>query len=261
MFEDQQDQKPGGVEDIFSATDKTPAAVPPASPPPGPPSALSQGKLQPVGSSVPAMPLAQISGNVGTGFPFKKAIALSVVSLVVVGGAGAAWWWWQTRGQTPVAPPAQGSPTVNPATPAGGQAAPAEPANTVDSKLQETFDNAQNRAINRALDPLGASQPATDRAAPAAPVFQPGGAGAAVDTDGDGLNDAEELTLGTNARLVDTDGDGLADWEEVKIFTTNPLQADTDGDTYSDGLEVQNGYNPKGAGKLLDFEQAKKNVQ
>jgi hypothetical protein len=39
------------------------------------------------------------------------------------------------------------------------------------------------------------------------------------------------------------------------------LNADTDGDGYSDGTEVVNGYNPNGTGKLLDFEQAKKALQ
>ncbi len=37
-----------------------------------------------------------------------------------------------------------------------------------------------------------------------------------VDTDGDGLTDAEERLLGTNPALVDTDGDGFSDGEEVR---------------------------------------------
>lgn len=71
-----------------------------------------------------------------------------------------------------------------------------------------------------------------------------------VDTDQDGLSDQEEAMLGTNINIVDTDIDGLSDYEEVKIYGTDPLLADTDGDTYTDGDEVRNGYNPLGAGKL-----------
>ncbi len=73
-----------------------------------------------------------------------------------------------------------------------------------------------------------------------------------IDSDGDGLSDDEEQTLGTNPNLIDTDNDGLSDYEEVKIFKTDPLNPDTDGDDYSDGDEVKNGYNPLGAGKLAD---------
>lgn len=48
-----------------------------------------------------------------------------------------------------------------------------------------------------------------------------------VDSDGDGLSDAAELFLGTNAQLSDTDNDGYSDFEEIV-----------------------SGYNPNGAGKL-----------
>ncbi len=53
-----------------------------------------------------------------------------------------------------------------------------------------------------------------------------------VDDDGDGLSDAEELTLGTNPLLPDTDGDGFADGIEVAqetdpldplVFPTDPV--------------------------------------
>lgn len=42
----------------------------------------------------------------------------------------------------------------------------------------------------------------------------------------------------------DSDGDGLLDSEETAIYGTNPQAADTDGDGYSDGQEVQNGFDP-----------------
>lgn len=71
-----------------------------------------------------------------------------------------------------------------------------------------------------------------------------------VDTDGDGLTDAEETALGTDPTITDTDMDGLTDREEVKVFFTDSRNPDTDSDGYLDGLEVKNGFNPKGDGKL-----------
>jgi hypothetical protein len=65
-----------------------------------------------------------------------------------------------------------------------------------------------------------------------------GGGGGGLDSDGDGLTDAEEGSLGTDPFNPDTDGDGLMDGEEVNVHFTNPLNADTDGDGQSDGSEV-----------------------
>jgi outer membrane protein OmpA-like peptidoglycan-associated protein len=63
-------------------------------------------------------------------------------------------------------------------------------------------------------------------------------AGGAVDSDGDGLTDAEELALGTNPRDPDTDKDRLLDGEEVKKYKTDPLNPDSDYDGLKDGDEV-----------------------
>jgi len=71
-----------------------------------------------------------------------------------------------------------------------------------------------------------------------------------VDTDSDGLFDDEEEKIGTDKNLADTDGDSLSDFEEVRTWETDPLVKDTDGDGYGDGIEVQNGYDPKGLGQL-----------
>lgn len=76
-----------------------------------------------------------------------------------------------------------------------------------------------------------------------------------LDSDGDGLSDAEEATLGTDPTKSDTDNDGLTDGEEVNIYHTDPLNPDTDGDGYLDGDEVRNGYNPNGPGKLFNLPQ------
>lgn len=72
------------------------------------------------------------------------------------------------------------------------------------------------------------------------------------DGDKDNLSDRREQDLGTDSTRADTDGDGLNDGDEVLIWRTEPLNPDTDGDGYKDGEEVRNGYSPIGAGKLFD---------
>lgn len=64
-----------------------------------------------------------------------------------------------------------------------------------------------------------------------------------IDTDGDGLTDDEEDTLGTDPNSADTDGDGLDDGEELELGT-DPTLADTDGGGVNDGAEVTNGTDP-----------------
>jgi hypothetical protein len=61
---------------------------------------------------------------------------------------------------------------------------------------------------------------------------------AAIDSDGDGLDDAAEDEAGTNPQLPDTDGDGLTDGDEVLTRSTDPLKKDTDEDILTDGDEV-----------------------
>ena len=63
------------------------------------------------------------------------------------------------------------------------------------------------------------------------------------DTDYDGLDDLEEIALGTDIQCIDTDCDNLNDAFEVKIGT-DPLDDDSDGDTYLDGIEVLAGTDP-----------------
>ena len=78
------------------------------------------------------------------------------------------------------------------------------------------------------------------------------------DTDGDGLTDDVETSLGTDPNLTDTDGDGISDFDEVNVDTDpanytpgtdyDPNNADTDGDGFLDGGEVQFGSDPLSAG-------------
>jgi hypothetical protein len=69
-------------------------------------------------------------------------------------------------------------------------------------------------------------------------LFDVGWTLANADTDGDGLDDATELLLGTDPENPDSDGDGLTDGEEVNIYATDPLMTDSDGDYLGDGDEV-----------------------
>jgi hypothetical protein len=56
---------------------------------------------------------------------------------------------------------------------------------------------------------------------------------APVDSDNDGLTDAQEAELGTDPDNADTDGDGLEDGAEVALGT-DPTVSDTDGDGAGD---------------------------
>lgn len=47
-----------------------------------------------------------------------------------------------------------------------------------------------------------------------------------LDSDNDGLSDAEELRYGTDPHNPDTDGDGLKDGQEVYQYSTSPTIAD-----------------------------------
>ena len=51
---------------------------------------------------------------------------------------------------------------------------------------------------------------------------------AILDSDHDGLTDAQEIRLGSNPLDPDTDGDGFNDAEEVTVFHTDPLTADVE---------------------------------
>ncbi|MDZ4199618.1 MAG: outer membrane beta-barrel protein, partial [Kiritimatiellia bacterium] len=62
--------------------------------------------------------------------------------------------------------------------------------------------------------------------------------GGELDSDGDGLSDEFERSIGTDPFNPDTDGDGLTDFEEVRIYKTDPLNPDTDYDGLRDGAEV-----------------------
>ncbi len=86
------------------------------------------------------------------------------------------------------------------------------------------------------------------------------GEGCNTDKDGDGLARCEEEQLGTDPRNPDTDGDGLNDGQEVKEYNTDPKNPDSDNDGLKDGEEVWNyKTNPNKADTdddgLIDYDE------
>jgi hypothetical protein len=111
-----------------------------------------------------------------------------------------------------------------------------------------------------------------------------------VDTDGDGLTDAEEVLAGTSSAQLDTDGDGYSDlievWQtdagldplfsgdadcrmetdrrdddgdglrncEERYFGTNSRLIDSDADGFPDDVEVRLGTNAAAADTLADAD-------
>ena len=58
------------------------------------------------------------------------------------------------------------------------------------------------------------------------------------DTDGDGLYDDEEAYYGSDETDTDSDDDGLSDGDEVNTYGTDPTSTDSDSDGLLDGHEV-----------------------
>lgn len=111
----------------------------------------------------------------------------------------------------------------------------------------------KNTEVNAPTPAAQVNEPALPPTQPASPAGGPV-AEAPLDSDQDGLTDEAEATFGTDPNNSDTDQDGLTDREEQKVYQTDPLKDDTDGDGFKDGEEIKNGYNPKGAGKLLEIK-------
>jgi Mg-chelatase subunit ChlD len=67
----------------------------------------------------------------------------------------------------------------------------------------------------------------------------------ALDTDGDGLSDGDEVhKYGSDINSEDTDKDGLPDFDEVNRYGTDPTKLDTDEDGLSDSFEVEHSLDP-----------------
>ena len=268
MFEEQdknsQPKNPGEkVEDIFADTDKSSNKFIPGSQEDsnqsgqqpsqtagsiqqhagiGPPSALSGGKLHPSNNSqVQSVSHNQMSG-VKKSLPIAK-ILIVLVAVVVIGGGGFALYLSLRGGDNTGQVPQTNTDNQN-----------------QEDEVNEDGSTLRDRIERDVLDPFEQSNGQDNN-----PSQQDSGTGVVSapednDADQDGLTNAQENEAGTNPGLFDSDFDNLSDWEEVVVFGTDPLNPDTDGDTYLDGEEVQNGYNPKGEGTLFDFENARENL-
>ncbi|MEW5822085.1 MAG: TadG family pilus assembly protein [Cyanobacteriota bacterium] len=82
----------------------------------------------------------------------------------------------------------------------------------------------------------------------------------ATDDDNDGLLNPYEFIIGTDEGNPDTDGDGINDGDEIggtSGFITNARVADTDGDGVNDGAEIAASTNPLFATDVAgDFDDA-----
>jgi hypothetical protein len=67
---------------------------------------------------------------------------------------------------------------------------------------------------------------------------------ASLDYDNDDLTNLEEYLEGTSPINPDSDGDTLSDGSEVNDYSTDPLDIDTDADNLPDNYEVQWGLDP-----------------
>ena len=76
------------------------------------------------------------------------------------------------------------------------------------------------------------------------------------DYDGDGIENSEETSLGTDPWNSDTDGDGITDYAEVHVTNTNPLQAD---DLMTDMQEKQDEQKDKKVYRI-SFNEITKNA-
>jgi uncharacterized membrane protein YgcG len=78
-----------------------------------------------------------------------------------------------------------------------------------------------------------------------------------ADSDRDGLTDFDEVNAhGTDPTYEDSDEDGISDGVEVSELGTNPLDVDSDGDGFSDSEEVRLGVNPTdGSSRPAPFRQ------
>ncbi len=80
-----------------------------------------------------------------------------------------------------------------------------------------------------------------------------------LDSDGDGLTNQEERTLGTDPLSADTDRDGLSDAQEI-VSGTDPLDLDTDNDGIGDRADHLNGSSPDLSNNSDDLYQGFKQL-
>ncbi len=231
MFEQQQQPKqpsPSNTQpqDMFASTD--PVAEKPSGVPvkPGP---------------VPSAPRPAVISSQPQSR--RKTTIIFLLIVVVVGIAVGALAFYFTKRSNPL-----------PELPSGSEqeVVPPGPSDTIEIPGVEPFPNEpieNEQGVNPGADIPQQPVPPLDIPVPEPVPPTP------IDQDRDGLTSEEEAQLMTSDSLIDTDMDGLSDWDEVRVYKSDPLVADTDGDSYLDGHEVQNGYSPVGPGRLNEIPQ------
>ncbi len=265
MFDKPNPQNPpqNGAEDMFAGT----GDVPPAGNAPAPapeagqkqyaqmdfgPSAVESGKLKPVTPDSPKD--TGVPGENDNIYELKAPITqnkmflvVGAVVIVLVIAAIGFWFYRAFAGNTDI--------DVRVPIPAISDETPTEEADTVDGFDFDDFDTTddEEEPADESETKGGVTTDTENLPEETTPETTPA---VEVDSDGDGLTDAEERGFGTDPRNVDTDGDGLTDREELEQWGTDPLNEDTDGDTFADGSEIENGYDPKGPGRLFTVPSA-----
>ncbi|MFA6304276.1 MAG: hypothetical protein WCV73_01845 [Patescibacteria group bacterium] len=235
-------QAAAGTEDIFAEADPT-ANMSALKPKINPINASA-----PVYSAAPPEPLMQLPDDAEEeGEGHKKFFFIGLIILLAILAAGGYFVYAKFFAASSLNLPAFNVNSINPADlNKQYQEDVLNPLNDNQPSDNNANANADNGNVNdQAILPEVPGQVETD-------LNNNVNAPAILDSDKDGLDDEEEATLSTNPNEPDSDGDGLFDREEVKVYLTDPLNPDSDGDGYLDGAEVKGGYNPKGAGKLLD---------
>jgi len=80
------------------------------------------------------------------------------------------------------------------------------------------------------------------------------------DPDSDGLTTDQELVAGSLPLKYDSDGDTLSDGDEINLYFTNPMLADSDGDGASDSAELTAGTSPTNGQSFLRVTDMTKNT-
>ena len=245
------------VDDIFAETDKAPgpqmsAAVTPSATQPSSNTVIDAHKVGlAAAGDLTEMPVEKSGGNKW----FTIGATVIVAVIIILGGylvyikffAGNL-----SVANSPAAPVIAGQSTSHPSS-AGSSLV----ATTSNNSLSTTTPSSLNQAAN-SLSPVANSVPlipgvnAPIASSSPSDVTSSSSLAATIDSDSDGLPDVVEVQYGTNPNSADTDNDGLSDYEEIKIYHTDPLNPDTDGDGFSDSQEVKAGYNPLGAGKMIN---------
>lgn len=76
------------------------------------------------------------------------------------------------------------------------------------------------------------------------------------DRDRDGVSERVEAEYRTSDRDADSDDDGISDYEEIYFWFTDPVNPDTDGDSFLDGREILVGFSPLGNTRLARVPNA-----